>query len=115
MDTKVFYDRINLFCARISSRLAYGPDVSAPDHVLNVGKFVPQLDPPGPVTYLAPLLRNSPEWLVPEKRGVQLQLRQETEERLWKGLSDQMKEKYKQGSGIQVVIRIQKLTTQIDG
>lgn len=79
-----FYDLIHLFCARVSSRLAYGTDERAAEHVANAGIFISQLGPSGPVPNLVPFLRHFPEWLVPGKYGVRV--RQEQEAELWEDL-----------------------------
>lgn len=84
-----FYNLIHLFCARISSRLSYGHEESASEHVLNAGQFIHQLGPSGPVTNLMPWLMLLPEWLVPDKREVRL--RQEEEAILWQRLFDEAK------------------------
>ncbi|KAJ4373967.1 hypothetical protein N0V83_002706 [Neocucurbitaria cava] len=57
--------------------------------------FLGQLGPSGPVMNLVPPLMHLPEWLVPGKREVRL--RQEREAKLWEGLFDRSKDKYKKG------------------
>jgi hypothetical protein len=79
-----FYNLIHLFCARVSSRLAYGTDERAVEHVDNAGVFISQLGPSGPVPNLVPFLRHLPQWLVPGQHGVRV--RQEKEAELWEDL-----------------------------
>jgi hypothetical protein len=84
-----FYDLTHLFCARVSSRLAYGNDDRAGEHATNAEVFISQLGPSGPVPNLIPFLRHLPEWLVPGQCGVNV--RQEKEAELWKTLFDESK------------------------
>jgi hypothetical protein len=84
-----FYDLTHLFCARISSRLAYGIGDQAMEHVTNAEVFISQLGPSGPVPNLIPFLRHLPEWLVPGQRGVRV--RQEKEAKLWETLFEKSK------------------------
>lgn len=86
-----FYNLINLFGARISSRLAYGSEESAPLHVENAEKFISQLGPSGPVMNLVPFLRFLPEWIIKDKRLVRE--RQEQEARVWRQLFEESKKK----------------------
>jgi cytochrome P450 len=83
----------HLFCARVSSRLAYGSPDSAPEHVTNAGAFISQLGPSGPHTNLLPFLQYLPAWMVPGQIGVIR--RQEKEDELWRALYDQTKEAHK--------------------
>jgi cytochrome P450 len=83
----------HLFCARISSRLAYGSPDSAPEHVTNARGFIGQLGPSGPHTNLLPFLQYLPAWMVPGQMGVVR--RQEKEDKLWRALYDQTKEAHK--------------------
>jgi hypothetical protein len=84
-----FYNLTHLFCARVSSRLAYGNDDRAVEHATNAEIFISQLGPSGPVPNLIPFLRHLPEWLVPGQREVNF--RQEKEAELWKTLFDESK------------------------
>lgn len=86
-----FADLINLFFARVSSRLAYGDAESAAFHVENAARFIHQLGPSGPVTNLLPFLGWLPEWLVRDIWDVRD--RQEKEERMWKGLFNRTRQK----------------------
>jgi hypothetical protein len=79
-----FYKLIHLFCARVSSRLAYGTDERAVEHVSNAGVFISQLGPSGPVSNLIPFFRHFPKCIVPGQYGVQM--RQEKEAELWEDL-----------------------------
>jgi hypothetical protein len=88
-----FHYLTHLFCARISSRLAYGSPDSAPEHVANAGGFIGQLGPSGPHTNLLPFLQYLPAWMVPGQTGVVR--RQEKEDKLWRALYDQTKEAHK--------------------
>lgn len=88
-----FHYLTHLFCARISSRLAYGSPDSAPDHVTNAGTFIGQLGPSGPHTNLLPFLQSWPAWMVPGQMGVVR--RQEKEDKLWRALYDQTKKAHK--------------------
>ena len=72
----------HLFCARISSRLAYGTADRAVEHMTNAGDFISQLGPSGPIPNLMPFLRYFPEWMAPGQRGVRE--RREREAALWK-------------------------------
>jgi hypothetical protein len=83
----------HLFCARISSRLAYGSPDSAPEHVINAGKFIGQLGPSGPHTNLLPFLQYLPAWMVPGQ--MEVVRRQEEEDKLWRALYDQTKEAHR--------------------
>lgn len=76
-----WYTSMNVFCARITSRLAYGSDESALFHLQNGSRFIYQLGPAGPIMNKMPLLRHLPEWLVPDKRDVRL--RREAEAKEW--------------------------------
>ncbi|KAL6711546.1 hypothetical protein ACN47E_004480 [Coniothyrium glycines] len=89
-----FYNLIYLFCARITSRLAYGHDEHVQEHVANARAFISQLGPSGPAPNLAPFLAHFPEWLVPGKSGVRI--RQEKEAKLWKELFEAAKLELKQ-------------------
>ncbi|KAF1937077.1 cytochrome P450 oxidoreductase [Clathrospora elynae] len=97
-----YHDLIHLFCARVSSRFAYGSEGSAPEHVVNANQFLGQLGPSGPVTNLVPFLRFLPEWLVHDKRAVRL--RQEAEEKLWQGMFDRTKEEYKRSGQLKTYV-----------
>jgi hypothetical protein len=83
----------HLFCARISSRLAYGHVDSAAEHVTNAGTFISQLGPSGPHTNLLPFLQHLPAWMVPGQIGVVR--RQEKEAKLWQKLYDRTKDAHK--------------------
>lgn len=90
-----WWHAMHLHCARIASRLTYGSDDLAQEHVTNAGTFLNQIGPSGPVPNLVPFTQHLPEWLVPGKRGVRV--RQEREARLWTKLFDQSKERINQG------------------
>jgi hypothetical protein len=90
------HDLTHLFCARISSRLAYGHVDSAAEHVTNAGTFISQLGPSGPHTNLLPFLQQLPAWMVPGQTGVVR--RQEKEAKLWQELYDRTKEAHKDGA-----------------
>ena len=77
-----FFTLTHLFCARISSRLAYGTPDRAIEHMANAGEFISQLGPSGPIPNLMPFLRYFPEWMAPGQRGVRE--RREREAALWK-------------------------------
>ncbi|KAI4952933.1 hypothetical protein J4E86_006470 [Alternaria arbusti] len=77
-----FFTLTHLFCARISSRLAYGTADRAVEHMTNAGDFISQLGPSGPIPNLMPFLRYFPEWMAPGQRGVRE--RREREAALWK-------------------------------
>lgn len=74
-----WYTSIDMFCARISSRLAYGSDESAPFHAYNASRFIRQLGPSGPIMNKIPFLQCLPEWLVPDKREVRERREKEAE------------------------------------
>lgn len=76
-----FHSLTHLFCARISSRLAYGTADRAMEHSTNAEVFISQLGPSGPIPNLMPFLRFFPEWLAPGQRGVRM--RQDNEAKLW--------------------------------
>lgn len=86
---ETWWHAMHLYCARVSSRLAYGNDDRAQEHVTNAGVFINQLGPSGPVPNLVPFTQPLPEWLVPGKRAVRV--RQESEARLWSTLFEQAK------------------------
>jgi cytochrome P450 len=90
-----WWHAMHLHCARIASRLTYGSDELAQEHVTNAGTFLNQIGPSGPVPNLVPFTQYFPEWLVPGKRGVRV--RQEKEARLWTNLFEQSKERLAQG------------------
>jgi hypothetical protein len=90
-----WYSLINMFCARISSRLAYGSDKSAPFHVKNASSFIHQLGPSGPIMNKIPFLRHLPEWLVPAKREVRE--RREIEAKAWTQLFHETKTRLQEG------------------
>lgn len=89
-----FCNSINLFCARVSARFAYGTNDSGQEHALNAQTFIGQLGPSGPVPNLVPPLNNFPEWLVPGKREVRV--RQEEEAKLWERLFEKTRVEHKQ-------------------
>jgi hypothetical protein len=92
-----FYNLIHLFCARVSSRLAYGTDERAVEHVDNAGVFISQLGPSGPAPNLVPFLRHLPQWLVPGQHGVRV--RQEKEAELWEDLFQKSRiQRHKKGT-----------------
>lgn len=99
---KDFYDLTHLFCARISSRLAYGSDEFAEEHVTNAETFLQQLGPSGPVPNLLPFLIKLPEWLVPGKREVRI--RQEMEARLWERAFERSKKENKRGGNLKTYV-----------
>jgi cytochrome P450 len=106
-----FYDLTNLFCSKVSSRLAYGSDESAPEHVTNADLFLHQIGPSGPVTNLMPFLRHLPEWLVPGKSAVRH--RQEKEATLWAQLFDKTKTAYKKGNDSKTYVSAALETKQV--
>ncbi|KAI4611747.1 hypothetical protein J4E83_007998 [Alternaria metachromatica] len=81
-----FFTLTHLFCARISSRLAYGTADRSIEHMINAGAFISQLGPSGPIPNLMPFLRYFPEWMAPGQRGVRE--RREKEAALWKDAFD---------------------------
>ncbi|KAL5118654.1 hypothetical protein ACEQ8H_003505 [Pleosporales sp. CAS-2024a] len=81
-----FHHLTHLFCARVSSRLAYGTAHRAVEHSTNAGVFISQLGPSGPLANLVPFLRHLPERLAPGQRGVRE--RQEREAKLWRDMFD---------------------------
>jgi len=81
-----FFTLTHLFCARISSRLAYGTADRSIEHMINAGAFISQLGPSGPIPNLMPFLRYFPEWMAPGQRGVRE--RREKEAALWKDTFD---------------------------
>lgn len=88
------------FCGRISARMGYGSPASAAAHCKNAGEFIPQISPSGPVTNLLPLLGKLPEFMNPSIRAVRQ--RREKEEKLWKGLLDQVKREMDMGTAAPV-------------
>jgi cytochrome P450 len=86
-----WFNLLHLFCARVSSQLAYGSDDSAQDHLDNANMFLNQIGPSGPAPNLAPFLIVFPEWLVPGKRAVRL--RQQAEDLLWDRVFDETRER----------------------
>jgi cytochrome P450 len=84
-----FFTLTHLFCARISSRLAYGTSDRATEHMTNAEVFISQLGPSGPIPNLMPFLRYFPEWMAPGQRGVRE--RREREAALWKDMFERAK------------------------
>ena len=82
-DPKDYYSILDLYCGRITSRLAYGRPDTAPNHCKNAREFIPEISLGGSITNRLPFLAPLPEWLNPSKKEVRV--RRETEEKLWLG------------------------------
>ncbi|KAK5309699.1 hypothetical protein LTR70_010067 [Exophiala xenobiotica] len=88
------------YCGRVAARMGYGSPASAAAHCKNAGEFIPQISPSGPITNLLPLLGKIPEFMNPSIRAVRQ--RREKEEKLWKGLLDQVKREMAMGTAAPV-------------
>jgi len=80
--------------------MGYGSPASAAAHCKNAGEFIPQISPSGSITNLLPLLGKLPESINPAVRAVRQ--RREKEEKLWKGLLDQVKREMDMGTAAPV-------------
>lgn len=89
-----FHTLTHLFCARVSSRLAYGTADRAMEHSTNAEVFISQLGPSGPIPNLMPFLRYFPEWLAPGQKGVRV--RQEQEAKLWTDMFNRARKAFDQ-------------------
>lgn len=89
------YALTDRFCGRIAARMGYGSPASAAAHCKNASEFIPQISPSGSVTNLLPLLGKLPEFLNPSVRAVRE--RREKEEKLWKGLLEQVRREMDMG------------------
>ena len=88
------------YCGRIASRMGYGSPSSAAAHCKNAGEFIPQISPSGSITNLLPLLGKLPEFMNPSIRAVRQ--RRDKEEKLWKGLLDQVQTELDMGTAAPV-------------